>query len=202
MRPAVPAILAVTLALAVVARADTGGWKPDRPAGATGDLPGSEPASPRQQAEQLYGDAVDDATQAKRDLADDKRNNAEKRLRRALDRLTRATELDSTFHEAWSLEGYSLRKLGDYPHALEAYGRSLRLKPDYAPAREYLGEAYVDLGRMDDARAQLDWLVRLKADDLAGELRAAIAARAGAVVDSAKRAVEDSLKTAPAPQSR
>jgi Flp pilus assembly protein TadD len=38
---------------------------------------------------------------------------------------------------------------------VKAYDRALALRPDYAEALEYLGEAYVKMGRLDDARAVL-----------------------------------------------
>jgi tetratricopeptide (TPR) repeat protein len=45
-----------------------------------------------------------------------------------------------------------------------AYDRALKLRPRYPEALEYLGEAYVKMGRLDDARKILD---RLKPLDTA-----------------------------------
>ena len=50
------------------------------------------------------------------------------------------------------------------------YGEALRLRPNYPEALEYLGEAYVKLGRPDDARKVLDRLRpldRARAQELA-----------------------------------
>jgi tetratricopeptide (TPR) repeat protein len=59
---------------------------------------------------------------------------------------------------AWTRLGYASRKMKNYDAALEAYGRALKLNPRDRPALEYLGEAYIELGRMDDAKSMLDRL--------------------------------------------
>jgi tetratricopeptide (TPR) repeat protein len=86
----------------------------------------------------------------------------------------RATEADSTYHEAWNLVGYSLRTLGRVDDPIEAYARCLRLKPDYAAAREYLGEAHLELGNLDMAKKQLALLERMNAEEPMATLKAAI----------------------------
>ena len=48
--------------------------------------------------------------------------------------------------------GYSLRKLGQYPQALESYERALKLAPDSSEAIEYRAEAYLALNRLEDAK--------------------------------------------------
>jgi tetratricopeptide (TPR) repeat protein len=55
-------------------------------------------------------------------------------------------------HEAWNYIGYTSRKLGDYDKALAAYDQALRLKPDYAEAIEYRGEAYLWMNRLEEAK--------------------------------------------------
>src|SRR5207302_1370969 len=53
--------------------------------------------------------------------------------------------------------GYSNRKLGNYDAALAAYEKALTLKPGYADAIEYRGEAYLGLNRISDTQqAYLD----------------------------------------------
>jgi tetratricopeptide (TPR) repeat protein len=56
---------------------------------------------------------------------------------------------------AHAMLGYAWRKLGDYDQSLAAYDTALTLNPRNRSALEYLGEAYLDLGRHDDARAML-----------------------------------------------
>lgn len=59
---------------------------------------------------------------------------------------------------AYNLMGFAHRKLGDYPAALAAYDRALTLNPHNRGALEYLGEAYLELDRPDDAEATLERL--------------------------------------------
>lgn len=66
--------------------------------------------------------------------------------------------------------GFALRKQGEYTESVRAYEEALRLRPRYPQVLEYLGEAYVHLGRLDDARAVLGRLRPLdprEADELA-----------------------------------
>jgi tetratricopeptide (TPR) repeat protein len=51
--------------------------------------------------------------------------------------------------------GFAYRKQGDYERALEAYGKALELNPHHRGALEYLGEAYLEMGRRGDAEAML-----------------------------------------------
>jgi tetratricopeptide (TPR) repeat protein len=48
--------------------------------------------------------------------------------------------------------GYSLRKLGRYPLALESYERALKLAPTSSEAIEYRAEAYLGLNRLEDTK--------------------------------------------------
>jgi tetratricopeptide (TPR) repeat protein len=75
----------------------------------------------------------------------------------------------AAFPEAWNELGYALRNQGHYAESIKAYDEALRLRPNYPEALEYLGEAYVKLGRSDDARRVLDRLRPLDAK-LAQEL--------------------------------
>jgi tetratricopeptide (TPR) repeat protein len=173
-------VAALTLSLAATAYASFGGKKDDSPSTTSSSSSNSTPeekdaATVRQQAEQWYGDAYEDVQKAGKDLAAGKTGNAEKKFRRALERGQRATEIDTTYYQAWNLVGYASRKLKDYDRALASYERCLRLKSDYAPAREYLGEAYLELGRIDDARQQLAALEKLDSEEDTRTLSTAIA---------------------------
>ncbi|HEY3215342.1 MAG TPA: tetratricopeptide repeat protein [Candidatus Eisenbacteria bacterium] len=135
-----------------------GGSKPESPPPANPNLPSSSaanPSGPHQEAEAIYALAYEEIAKAKKDLAGGKTKNAEKKFKRALDRGERAVALDSTYHEAWNLVGYAARKLGNYDKAFAAYDKCLSLDPDYAPAREYLGEAWLERGDAKKAREQL-----------------------------------------------
>jgi tetratricopeptide (TPR) repeat protein len=51
--------------------------------------------------------------------------------------------------------GYSKRKLGRFDEGVAYYQQALAIDPHNADTREYLGEAYVETGRMDLAKAEL-----------------------------------------------
>ena len=156
------------------------GSKPDMPAPAStsGEAPRANGAaqSPREQAEAWYRDAYKDVEKGSSEAAAGKADNAKKRFQRALERSRRSTELDSTYYQAWNLVGFTSRKLGDYPGSFAAYRVALRLKPDYALAREYYGEGLLETGDLAGAKQQLAALERIGDAAMIGELRGAIAA--------------------------
>ena len=131
------------------------------------------------EAQRWYNDAYDEIAKAKKEADGGNAKGLEKRWKKALDRGLRATDLDPKYHEAWNLVGYASRKLGKYDDALKAYDKCLALKPDFAPAHEYRGEAYLEMGRIADARAELAALEKLGAADDAKTLQAALEAKAG-----------------------
>ncbi|HEX5079774.1 MAG TPA: tetratricopeptide repeat protein [Geminicoccaceae bacterium] len=75
-----------------------------------------------------------------------------------LDQMSQALEARPWLDNAHNLMGFAYRKLGDYPAALEAYDRALTLNPYNRGALEYLGEAYLEVDRPDDAWETLDRL--------------------------------------------
>lgn len=162
--------------------------------------------TPREEAERLYADGRDEIAKAKKDLEAGKTKNAEKKFKKALDRGERAVAMDPKYHEAWNLVAYSARHLKNYDHALEAYSKCLALKPDYTLAREYLGEAYLEMGKLDQARGQLAWLqgnapASQDAKDLAKAVGDYEKAHGMASPDSAA-ARPDTSRSAPADTSR
>jgi cytochrome c-type biogenesis protein CcmH/NrfG len=68
---------------------------------------------------------------------------------------------DNQQADVYNLLGYTLRKTGDFETALSYYTRALELQPDHKAAREYLGELYVETGKMDKAKEQLVSLTKL-----------------------------------------
>ncbi len=56
---------------------------------------------------------------------------------------------------AHNMLGFSWRKLGNYERAFAHYDKALTLNPRHRGALEYLGEAYLELGRIDEANATL-----------------------------------------------
>ena len=79
--------------------------------------------------------------------------NAERQFKRALRKFKKATRRDRKFHEAYNEMGFAQRMLGKYEDALESYDKALELDPGFPYAVEYRGEAYMRLGRLDDAKA-------------------------------------------------
>jgi tetratricopeptide (TPR) repeat protein len=140
--------------------------------------------TPQQKAREAYNDGVHDVKKAdkaqgaaaeatdagKKDKAAREAHDA---YASALAKFKQATDLDPTLYEAWNYVGYTNRKLGNYDGALPAYDKALSLKPGYADALEYRGEAYLGLNRIPDAQqAYLDLYAGNRA--LAGKLLTAM----------------------------
>jgi len=62
---------------------------------------------------------------------------------------------DKSDPEALNGLGFSHRKMGKVEQGIAFYARALEINPDYVLAREYLGEGFVKMGRMELAREQL-----------------------------------------------
>jgi tetratricopeptide (TPR) repeat protein len=78
---------------------------------------------------------------------------ATSKFKRALRAYKEATRADRRAYFAWNGIGYCQRMLGDNDAALAAYDRALKIEPGFPPAVEYRGEAYLNLGRLDEAKA-------------------------------------------------
>jgi len=65
--------------------------------------------------------------------------------------------------------GYSHRKLGKMDEALEYYHAAVDRNPDFSLVREYLGEAYIQLGQLENAREQLTEIERICGGRQCGE---------------------------------
>jgi len=57
--------------------------------------------------------------------------------------------------------GFSSRKLGRMDIAFSYYQRAVATDPDFSLVREYLGEAYIQLGLLEKAREQLTEIERI-----------------------------------------
>jgi len=135
-----------------------------------GSMPAPPPRvqTPQDKARDAYNDGVHDVKKADRALSDSaSASDAGRRQKGAQEahdlyasahaKFGAATQLDPSMPEAWNYLGYTGRKLGNYDEALAAYGKALALKPGYADALEYRGEAYLGLNRVPDAQqAYLD----------------------------------------------
>jgi len=65
------------------------------------------------------------------------------------------TVKDQNNAEVLNYRGYATRKLGRTDEGISYYLQSVKLDPQYAKVREYLGEAYVIKGQLDMAKDQL-----------------------------------------------
>jgi cytochrome c-type biogenesis protein CcmH/NrfG len=52
----------------------------------------------------------------------------------------------------WTRLGFAYRRLGNYDKSLAAYDQALKINPSNRGALEYLGEAYLQMGKIDEAR--------------------------------------------------
>jgi tetratricopeptide (TPR) repeat protein len=114
-------------------------------------------------------EGVTDAEE-REDLQDDIEDHYED----ARDELKGVVKKQPQSYAAWSELGFSYRKLGDFEESLEAYNKALAVRAAYTPAIEYRGEAYLELGKLPEARAAYDKLTELDgelADMLLGKMQ-------------------------------
>lgn len=105
-------------------------------------------------AEEDAAKATDPAKKKK--LAD----KAQKSFTKARDYFLAAVDARPDMYQAWNYVGYTHRKLGSYAQAISAYDQALGYNPAYGEAIEYRAEAYLALGRLDDAKAAYMHLFR------------------------------------------
>jgi putative PEP-CTERM system TPR-repeat lipoprotein len=80
----------------------------------------------------------------------------------------------------WNLKGSLAHGAGDVRAALEAYGRALELDPGSGDPRIARASLLVELGRLDEAAADIEYVVKTRAQDpRAHFVRAAYLARRG-----------------------
>ncbi len=71
---------------------------------------------------------------------------------------------DKRDSDVLTMIGYSKRKSGDVEEGIAIYLQALAFDPDNVNTREYLGEGYVAMGRLDLAQAELDKIGTLCGD--------------------------------------
>ena len=75
--------------------------------------------------------------------------------------LRQSLQFEPRSADAHNLLGYSLRWQGRYEESLAAYGKVFEIEPNHLGAHEYIGQAYVKLGRRVDAERHLAKLRQL-----------------------------------------
>ena len=73
----------------------------------------------------------------------------------ALKTLKKYTKSKNKDADGWTLLAFTNRKLKNYSEAESLYTKALNLDPDNKIAIEYQGELFVELGRVEDANANL-----------------------------------------------
>jgi tetratricopeptide (TPR) repeat protein len=112
-------------------------------------------------------------------LAEGRTAIAAKKWPEAIASLKKAAALDPKDADIQNLLGFSTRNNGDYPGALAFYDVALKLNPKHLGALEYQGEAFVKLGQMPKAKANMATLKKLcgtsceQYKDLAAAVKAA-----------------------------
>jgi tetratricopeptide (TPR) repeat protein len=106
-------------------------------------------------ADEGYSGGSDD------DLRPARMQIAEKNWLGAVATLNAYTRTNPKSADGYNLLGYSYRQLQRYNESLDAYQRALTLDPKHRGAHEYIGEAYLALGRLDKAKEHLDALDKI-----------------------------------------
>jgi len=79
----------------------------------------------------------------------------------ALSSLSESALVFGPHPDVLTYQGFANRKLGNRELAFDYYQAALKISPDHRGANEYLGEFYVETGRLDLAQAQLQKLERI-----------------------------------------
>ena len=90
---------------------------------------------------------------------------AESLYLKALDKLEKAYDKDKKNADILNYLGYSLRKTGNLEKAEAFYLKGLKLDADHLGINEYLGELYVQTGRIELAKERLKVLKGCKCEE-------------------------------------
>ena len=147
-------ILASLLATSALAAGGGGGGGGFSGSGATPEEIGRAHFERGEQARKQGLEALQRA-QAEADAAvrQEALEEANTRFKRALRAYREATRADRKAYYAWNGMGFCQRTLGDNEAALKSYERALKIEPGFPQAIEYRGEAYLNLGRLEEAKA-------------------------------------------------
>ena len=107
-----------------------------------------------------------DASKYDKESASDLYKKATKQLKEedyksALKTLKKYTKSKKKDADGWTLLAFTNRKLKNYSEAESLYTKALNLDPDNTVAIEYQGELFVELGRLEEANANLAKLKEL-----------------------------------------
>ena len=103
----------------------------------------------------LYSEAKKYVLRAKKLEEKDKMDRATKLYSKALKKLEKAYKSDKNNPDILNYLGFTLRKTGKLEEDEKYYLAGLKIKPDHNGINEYLGELYVNTGRMELAKERL-----------------------------------------------
>ena len=103
----------------------------------------------------LYSDAKKYVLRAKKLEEKNKMDRATKLYSKALEKLQKAYKSDKNNPDILNYLGFTLRKTGKLEEAEKYYLAGLKIKPDHNGINEYLGELYVNTGRLGLAKERL-----------------------------------------------
>ena len=103
----------------------------------------------------LYSSAKKFVLRAKKLEEKNKIDRANKLYIKALKKLQKAYKNDKNNPDILNYLGFTLRKTGKLNEAEKYYLEGLKIKPDHNGINEYLGELYVNTGRIELAKERL-----------------------------------------------
>ena len=109
-----------------------------------------------------YDKAVSFIDNAKKYEASGKTDKVNKSYKKALKLLTKSNLKKPNNADTLNYLGFTTRKLGDYKNGEKYYLQGLALQPNHIGINEYLGELYVQTGRIDEAKKRLKVLENCK----------------------------------------
>ena len=121
----------------------------------------------------IYKDAKKFVERAKKLEEKNKIERATKLYVKALEKLQRAYKTDRNNPDILNYLGFTLRKTGKLKEAEKYYLAGLKIKPDHNGINEYLGELYVNTGRVELAKERLAILKNCNCEEY-GELKEVI----------------------------
>ena len=95
----------------------------------------------------------------------DKIEKAKKLYLKAYDKFEKAYAKDKQNADILNYLGYTLRKTGDFEKAETYYLKGLEMDPKHLGINEYLGELYVQTGRIELAKERLEVLKGCKCEE-------------------------------------
>jgi tetratricopeptide (TPR) repeat protein len=69
-----------------------------------------------------------------------------------IDHMSKVVAANPTYDMVWTRLGYAYRQVSAYDKSLAAYDQALSINPSNRGALEYLGEAYLQMGKPEEAR--------------------------------------------------